>query len=229
MRAIRPHEACIELAWKIAVGRVAAAAGQKAVVLAAQRLSSSARISFSVLISGSPLTSASSLQSAVAPESLTALDHFCTSSLRKAANSPGVLLRQSRPSCERRSRTSGAESARVISELSRLTRSCGTAAGAKNAVQVRSSKPEKPCSFTVGTSGSAGERRALDTAIARTLPARACGTAGGIDVLEICVCPATAAPTACAGWYGTWVMSSFADILIRSIYRCVVVPMPEDA
>src|SRR5256885_16763816 len=35
MRAIRPHEACIELAWKIAVGRVAAAAGQKAVVLAA--------------------------------------------------------------------------------------------------------------------------------------------------------------------------------------------------
>src|SRR2546426_11295509 len=109
------------------------------------------------------LNGASSLQSAVAPESLTALDHFCTSSLRKAANSPGVLLRQSRPSCERRSRTSGAESARVISELSRLTRSCGAAAGAKNAVQVRSSKPEKPCSFTVGTSGSAGERCALVT------------------------------------------------------------------
>src|SRR3989454_5565289 len=36
------------------------------------------------------LNGASSLQSAVAPESLTALDHFCTSSLRKAANSPGV-------------------------------------------------------------------------------------------------------------------------------------------
>jgi len=39
----------------------------------------------------------------------------------------------------------------------------------------------------------------LVTAMARTRPAFACGTAGGIEVLEICVCPATAAPTACAG------------------------------
>src|SRR3989442_6351974 len=35
MRAIRAHETGVELARKIAVGRIAAAAGQKAVVLAA--------------------------------------------------------------------------------------------------------------------------------------------------------------------------------------------------
>src|SRR6185503_17457007 len=168
-------------------------------------------------------------QSALAPESFTAFAHFCTSSRRNAANSPEVLLCHSRPSCCRRSLTSGADSARVTSELMRLTRSAGVPAGAKNAVQVRSSKPEKPSSFSVGTSGSAGERCALVTAIARTRTPFTCGTAGGIEVLEICVWPATAAPTACAGWYGTCVMSTLAAILRRSIERCVVVPMPEEA
>src|SRR4051812_47666482 len=138
-------------------------------------------------------------QSALAPDSRTALDHLVTSVRRKAANSPAVFAFHSRPSCASFSCTSAAESARLISELSRFTSSEDMPAGAKNAVQVRSSKPEKPCSFTLGTSGSAGERCALVTAMARTRPAFTCAPAGRMGGLRNCLLPAPAAPTACAG------------------------------
>src|SRR3954468_19739761 len=169
------------------------------------------------------------IQSAFAPDSFTACVHFVTSWRRKAANSPAVFAFHSRPSCASFAWTSGEESALPISLLIWFTRSCGVPAGAKNPIHVRSSKPEKPCSFTVGTSGSAGERRALVTANARTRPALTCDTAGGSEVLPTCACPATTAPTAAAGEYGTCVMSMPAAILMRSTERCVVVPMPEDA
>ena len=103
-------------------------------------------------------------------------------------------------------------------------------AGTKKAVQVRSSKPEKPCSFTVGTSGSAGERCALVTAIARTLPPFTCDTAGGIEVLR---------DLRVSGDRGAHRLRRLVGhmrdvdrspaVLMRSMERCVVVPMPDDA
>src|SRR5258705_3839742 len=57
------------------------------------------------------------LQSALAPDSFTARLHFSISLRRNAANSPEVLVFHSRPSCARRSATSGARSARVNAEF----------------------------------------------------------------------------------------------------------------
>src|SRR5882672_9185109 len=139
-------------------------------------------------------------QSAFAPESFTAFAHLGISSRIKAANSAGLLCLWVRPFCASLSLTSGSSTARLISPFRRLTTTALVPAGRKNPIQVRSSKSLKPCSFTVGTSGRAAERCALVTAIGRSFPALICGTAGGIEVLEICVCPETAAVTACAGW-----------------------------
>src|SRR5882672_8685050 len=139
-------------------------------------------------------------QSAFAPESFTAFAHLGISSRMKPANSAGLLRLWVRPFCESLSFTSGNSTTRLISPFRRLTTSALVPAGRKNPIQVRSSKSLKPCSFTVGTSGSAAERCALVTAMGRSFPALICGTAGGMEVLEICVCPATAAVTACAGW-----------------------------
>ena len=46
----------------------------------------------------------------------------------------------------------------------------GVFAGAKMPNQTIASKPGKPCSATVGTSGRSGERFELVTASARSLP-----------------------------------------------------------
>ena len=83
--------------------------------------------------------------------------------------------------------------------------------------------------MNVGTSGSCGCRVALEIARARRRPARTNGI-GAVTASEPTGgSPATTAVAAGpAPLCGMWVMSSFADILIRSIDRCVVVPMPED-
>ena len=51
-----------------------------------------------------------------------------------------------------------------------------------------------------GTSGSKGERVALVTAKALSLPALIWGTAGGMEVEAMGVCPANTALMAAAGW-----------------------------
>lgn len=93
------------------------------------------------------------------------------------------------------------------------------------------SKPGWPSSATVGTSGRAGLRRSDITAIGRTLPLLANGTAGGgIEVLAIGTWPLTTACVAAAGWNGTCVMSTLASARnSHSAPRCVVVPLPDDA
>src|SRR5258705_3297449 len=60
------------------------------------------------------------LHSALAPESFTACAHFCASSRRKAANSPAVLARHSRPTIASRSSTSAAPTGRLTSRSARV-------------------------------------------------------------------------------------------------------------
>ena len=58
----------------------------------------------------------------------------------------------------------------TISALSLATMSFGVAAGASTPNQVPMSKPFRPASSSVGTSGSADERLAVVTARALSLP-----------------------------------------------------------
>jgi hypothetical protein len=59
----------------------------------------------------------------------------------------------------------------------RSTITVGVAAGAIRPFQVTVRNPGKPDSATVGTSGNCRVRTSLDTAIARTVPPFACGSA----------------------------------------------------
>ena len=91
--------------------------------------------------------------------------------------------------------------------------------------------PWKPSSPSVGTSGSVGRRRELETASARSLPALICASGpeiapdptGGSP-------PTTAATIGPAPLYCTGVVSTFASTLKSiSAVRCGVVPAPGDA
>jgi hypothetical protein len=89
----------------------------------------------------------------------------------------------------------------------------------EDAVKVRSSKPGKPCSFTVGTSGNAGERSRWNgegRAASLHVPHRR-----RQRVLDLRV-PATAHRLRRLVGRGCRRLA----ILMRSIERCVVVPMP---
>jgi hypothetical protein len=51
------------------------------------------------------------------------------------------------------------------------------------------SNPATPPSCIVGTSGAVGDRREVVTAMARSLPARTCGIAGGMPEKNIATWP----------------------------------------
>lgn len=82
-------------------------------------------------------------------------------------------------------------------------RSAGVPAGTYSIVHVNTSKPERPSSATVGTSGSDGRRVAVVTASARSLPAFTCGDALTTLSIMIGTCPAmtsiSAGPLPCTG------------------------------
>ena len=70
------------------------------------------------------------------------------------------------PACARRSRTSGERAAASVAAVSLASTGLGVPAGAIRPYQTEASKPGKPDSAMVGTSGSRLERFALETAIA---------------------------------------------------------------
>src|SRR5262245_41139840 len=88
----------------------------------------------------------------------------------KAANSSGVLPTVCMACLTSSACVSGCCSALTISLLSFLTMAGGVFAGARMPCQATASKPGKPLSATVGTSGATAERLRLVTASARRLP-----------------------------------------------------------
>src|SRR5512134_2189295 len=78
-------------------------------------------------------------------------------------------------------------------------------------------------------SGSSGERLAEVTAIGRSLPAFACGSADGRLSNMIAICPPSRSLTAGAlPLYGTCVRSTFAIVLNSSHERWIDVPLPDE-
>ncbi|MNS52612.1 hypothetical protein D3C72_853330 [compost metagenome] len=65
----------------------------------------------------------------------------------------------------------------------------GVAAGARMPNHVPISKPFRPASSMVGTSGSTLERLAVVTASARSLPALMCGSTGVSVSKDMVTCP----------------------------------------
>src|SRR5436190_8915170 len=109
-------------------------------------------------------------QSGLAPANFTTLPHFSVSSatsLPKSAAEPASTMP---PSSVSRALILGSANAALILALSLSTISGGVPLGAATPYQALASKPGTK-SPTVGTSGSAGERAAVATAKARTLPA----------------------------------------------------------
>ena len=58
----------------------------------------------------------------------------------------------------------------MTSAVTLWTTSGGVLPATNTPTQLKASKPAKPCSVKVGTSGVQGERTGAETAIARTLP-----------------------------------------------------------
>ena len=89
---------------------------------------------------------------------------FSTSSATSALNSSGLLVAASVPIERKRCFISSVDIAFTISALRRSTISFGRPAGPTTACQVETSKPGKPDSAMVGTSGAIAERFAVVTA-----------------------------------------------------------------
>src|SRR5262250_820188 len=115
------------------------------------------------------------LQSAFAPEVRMTSAHFLVSAARNAPKSLPKAAPGSEPSSRMRATMSGASSALATSSRSFASTGSGVFAGATRPYQEEASKPTRPCSATVGTSGSADGRFAPALASARTLPAATCG------------------------------------------------------
>src|SRR5262245_15944690 len=127
--------------------------------------------------------------SALAPDFLTTADHLVSSRSMVAAYSSGVVGRGSVPSLAMRSMVSGAASASRSAVLSLAMIGAGVPAGATIPYCSTTSKPGRAASATVGTSGKAGERLALVTASARTLPSRTSPIADGSDDMYMATWP----------------------------------------
>ena len=100
-------------------------------------------------------------------------------------NSSGVLPVTSKPMSASRPRTSWRARAVSTSPWSLRSTAGGVFAGAINPFHRLETKPGKPDSSMVGTSGSTGERRAELTASARSFPSRASGTTmcSGLNII----------------------------------------------
>ena len=140
-----------------------------------------------------------------------------------------MLLITSTPIASSRDRTSGTESALLISAFSRTTSSRGMPAGPNIAYQTLISKPGS-VSATVGTSGSRAERFASVTASSRSLPAFTCGSVWVPAENSTWVWLATVSSTAGAPpLYGTcsmWMPAALSNI---SALRWLVEPEPAEA
>ena len=115
---------------------------------------------------------------------------FCCLAM-KAANSSGGPPPPTALSSAKRWVTLLLLSAFSDSSCSRLTISRGVPAGARMPYHCEVSNSLKPISATVGTSGSAGRRCGVPTAMARSLPLLMCGSSAGRPALLAWVRPAS--------------------------------------
>ena len=105
----------------------------------------------------------------------------------------------------------------------------GVPARACRPITVAMSKPGKPCSAAVGTSGALGERRGVLMAKALTLPERMCGSTFGIPDQPACTSPASTAVTiALPPLYGTCSISMPARDANTAIVRWWIEPVPAE-
>ncbi|MCY1222760.1 hypothetical protein D9M69_392540 [compost metagenome] len=95
---------------------------------------------------------------------------------------------------------------------------------------VSDSKPGSPDSLAVGISGASGERFALVTASALSLPSFTCGSPETMLSNSTCTLPEIRSGTASAvPRYGMCVMNTLACALKASAVRCTTVPLPLEA
>ena len=111
---------------------------------------------------------------------------------------------------------------RTTSFCNRSTIGFGVPAGATSPFKSSDSWPGKPDSVVVGTSGKSGERLALVTASARSLPSLIRAAAGGSAMKAIGVwLPSVELISGAAPWNGTRTMSAFRPSLkSRSVVNC---------
>ena len=103
----------------------------------------------------------------------------------------------------------------------------GVPAGANRANQPLASRPGKPDSSTVGTSGSSGRRLRLVTASPRSMPDWTCGTKVGMYWTESCRSPDARSGSACELMrYDTWPMEMPASLLRSWIVMWACDPTP---
>lgn len=113
--------------------------------------------------------------------SRTTLPQRCVSAFRKRPNSWAEVATGTEPSTRNRSTNAGVLSARCKASFHSPTRGAGVPAGKVMPNQVTASKPAKPCSATVATSGMSGERWAVVMARPLTLPVRTWPSKDAID------------------------------------------------
>src|SRR5262249_27235993 len=147
----------------------------------AQRLGERHRVGLEVLLHAP-------IYCGVIPASRMTLRHCTTSDLIHAFASAGVPPAGSRPCSRSCTITPSDFRTRLASMLSRATASAGLPAGAAIPYQPVTSKPGRPLSATVGTSGASCERLVEVTASARSLPEAARGIAltAGANIMRIC-------------------------------------------
>src|SRR5262249_13396464 len=168
-------------------------------------------------------------QSALTPANFTTLADFSVSSTRslpKSADEPGRAVA---PNSANRAFILGSARAALISLLSLSTISAGVLFGAPTPVQNLDSYPGTN-SATVGMSGNTGERVAVVTASARSLPPLTYSIDEDIVANMTCTCPLSRSTSAGpAPRYGTCTRLTPVIILNSSPKIWFPEPMPPDA
>ena len=142
-------------------------------------------------------------------------------------NCAGAIGAACRPIALSFSAISGSAMMRLISRLSLSTTGAGVAAGATTPYQVPVSKPGRPDSAIVGTSGRMATRLSDDTASGRILPAFTCGIR--VTMLSNCAWNTPPSRSLVAGalpLYGTCTAEMPAALVKNSPPRCCAVPAP---
>src|SRR5215471_19208570 len=168
-------------------------------------------------------------QSALTPANFTTLADFSVSSTRslpKSADEPGRAVA---PNSANRAFILGSARAALISLLSLSTISAGVLFGAPTPVQKLDSYPGTN-SATVGMSGNTGERVAVVTASARSLPLLTYSIDEDMVANMTCTCPPSRSTSAGpAPRYGTCTRLTPVIILNSSPKIWFPEPMPPDA
>src|SRR5882762_1235357 len=169
------------------------------------------------------------LQSSLAPEALTMGASLVISRTVAASNSSGVMTIASAPSCSKTFWISGDCTVAAKAEFSRRTSARSMPFGPSTPEYSTMSKSGSPASIMVGTSGAAATRFGVVTASARSLPALAFDTAGGmVENTNVTSPPRIACVAGLLPLYGTCSTSTPAACFSISADRWTMVPLPEE-